>query len=78
MPAGVFIPEGGRGPVEAFVPDVSMGECYGTLARVIISRRIRDVVHVKNRHELKKLIAGDMEIVRRCAKENERMEDPVV
>ncbi len=78
MPAGVFIPEGGMGPVEAFLPDVSLGECYGTLARVIISRRIRDVVHVKDTHELKELIAGDMEVVRHCAKEDERMEDPVV
>jgi riboflavin kinase/FMN adenylyltransferase len=76
MTAAVFVPDRAAGPVEAHVPDVCLSGSYGSLVRVELVERIREIVHARSAHELQELIAGDIEVVRRFEKEKGRMEDP--
>lgn len=77
MPAAVFVPETVTGPVEACIPDRQLKDSYGSLARVELQNRIRDKADPVTAGELKELIAGDMEVVRRRKESRKgRMEDP--
>jgi riboflavin kinase/FMN adenylyltransferase len=76
MTAAVFVPERATGPVEAHVLDGPPPEAVsGSLARVELVERIRKVVHARSAQELKALIAGDIEVVRRFEEKKGRMED---
>ncbi|MFO8183030.1 MAG: riboflavin kinase [Candidatus Aegiribacteria sp.] len=77
MPAAVFVPETVTGPVEACIPDRRLKDSYGSLARVELQSRIRSKADPVTAGELKELIAGDIEVVRRAKESRKgRMEDP--
>lgn len=77
-PAAVFVPAKASGPVEAHVPGMELKGFYGSLMRIELNGKIRDTVRNAGVSELKELIAGDIEVVRRYEEEKGRMEDPGV
>ncbi|NOQ21923.1 MAG: hypothetical protein GQ565_04645 [Candidatus Aegiribacteria sp.] len=76
VPAAVFVPGSATGPVEAHLIDYRGGDVYGSIVSVSFRKRLRRTASSISIEELKKLIAGDVENVRRYALKKERMEDP--
>ncbi len=75
MPAAVFVPDSAAGPVEAHLVDHPTGDVYGSIMNVSFITKLRTTASSSNIEELKKLIAGDVEMVRQYAMKKERMED---
>jgi riboflavin kinase/FMN adenylyltransferase len=78
MTSAVFVPGKATGPVEAHVPGGLSREIpVGSLVRVELAERIRSVVQAQSVPELRKLIAGDIEVVRHFEEKKGRTEDPI-
>ena len=78
MTAAVFVPGKATGPVEAHVPGgLDRDMPVGSLVSVELAERIRNVVRAPDASELRKLIAGDIQVVRRLQEKKGRTEDPI-